>query len=180
MSGKQAMPLRQIDLPITFRDLTNYRMETLTFEVVRFHGTYHAILGHPCYSKFMAIPNYTYLKLKMTGPYGVITIGISFQRAYECEVECYEHAAAIVASRELAAIRKVVTEEAPDPKRHSKRSHEHALKIRLGSTPVKQRLCCFDEEKRRAIGEEIAKLLAAEFIKEVYHPEWLANLNLAK
>ena len=52
---------------------------------------------------------------------------------------------------------------------------EHALKIRSGSTPVKQRLRRFDEEKRRAIGEEIAKLLASGFIKEVYHPEWLAN-----
>ena len=52
---------------------------------------------------------------------------------------------------------------------------EHTLKIHLGSKPVKQRLRCFDEEKRRAIGEEIAKLSAAEFIKEVYHLEWLAN-----
>ena len=52
---------------------------------------------------------------------------------------------------------------------------EHALKIRTGSKPVKQRLCCFNEGKRRAIGEEIAKLLVAGFIKEVYHPEWLAN-----
>jgi hypothetical protein len=40
---------------------------------------------------------------------------------------------------------------------------------------VKQRLHRFNEEKRRAIGEEIVKLLAASFIKEVYHPEWLAN-----
>ena len=52
---------------------------------------------------------------------------------------------------------------------------EHALKIRPGSKLVKQRLCRFDEEKRRAIGEGITKLLVAEFIKEVYHPEWLAN-----
>ena len=52
---------------------------------------------------------------------------------------------------------------------------EHALKIRPGSKLVKQRLCRFDKEKRRAISEEIAKLLAAGFIKEVYHPEWLAN-----
>ena len=57
---------------------SNYRMETLTFEVVGFHGTYHAILGCPCYMKFMAVPNYTYLKLKMPGPCGVITIGTSF------------------------------------------------------------------------------------------------------
>ena len=75
---KQAVPLGQIDLPITFGNPTNYRMETLTFEVVEFHGTYHAILGHPCYAKFMAIPNYTYLKLKISGPCGVITISTSF------------------------------------------------------------------------------------------------------
>ena len=52
---------------------------------------------------------------------------------------------------------------------------EQALKIRSGSKPVKQRLRRFDEEKCRAIDEEIVKLLAARFIKEVYHPEWLAN-----
>ena len=52
---------------------------------------------------------------------------------------------------------------------------EHALKIRLGSKPVKQHLRCFDEGKHRTIGEEITQLLVAEFIKEVYHPEWLAN-----
>ena len=81
MCGKHVVPLGQIDLPITFRNPTNYRMETLTFEVVRFHGTYHAILGRPCYAKFMAVPNYTYLKVKMTGLGRVITIGASFQRA---------------------------------------------------------------------------------------------------
>jgi hypothetical protein len=57
---------------------------------------------------------------------------------------------------------------------------EHALRIKLGSKLVWQRLCRFDEEERRVIGEEIAKLLAAGFIKEVYHPEWLANPILVK
>ena len=52
---------------------------------------------------------------------------------------------------------------------------EHSLKIKPGSKPVKQRLHRFEEEKRRTIDEEIMKLLAAGFIKEVYHPEWLAN-----
>jgi hypothetical protein len=84
--GKQAKPLRQIDLPITFGDPSNFRIETLTFKEVEFHGTCHAILGHPWYAKFMVVPNYTYLKLKMLGPRGVITIGTPFQRAYECDV----------------------------------------------------------------------------------------------
>ncbi|CAO2211468.1 unnamed protein product [Urochloa humidicola] len=57
---------------------------------------------------------------------------------------------------------------------------ENSLRIRLGSKPVKQRLRRFDEERRRAIGEELAKLLAARFIKEVYHPEWLANPVLVR
>ena len=71
----------------------------------------------------MAVPNYTYLKLKMPGPHGVITVGTSFQRAYECEVECCGHATAIVASRELAALKEKVAEEAPDVKK-STRSFE--------------------------------------------------------
>jgi ribonuclease HI len=45
---------------------------------------------------------------------------------------------------------------------------------------VKQPLHRFDEEKRRAIGEEIHKLMAAGFIKELFHPEWLANPVLVK
>ena len=57
---------------------------------------------------------------------------------------------------------------------------EHTLKIYLGSKPVKQRLHRFDEEKRRAIGEEIAKLLAVGFIREVHHLEWLANPILVR
>ena len=52
---------------------------------------------------------------------------------------------------------------------------EHALKICLGSKPLKQRLCRFNKGKCRTIDEEIAKLLAAGFIKEVYHLKWLAN-----
>ena len=43
--GRQAMPLGQIDLPITFGDRSNYQTETLTFDVVGFPGTFHAILG---------------------------------------------------------------------------------------------------------------------------------------
>ena len=82
-----------------------------------FLGTFHAILGQPCYAKFMAVPNYTYLKLKMPGPRGVITIGTPFQRAYECELECCGHASAVITSEELATLREKVVEEAPNAKK---------------------------------------------------------------
>ncbi|XP_066392836.1 uncharacterized protein [Miscanthus floridulus] len=76
--GKQAIPIGQIGLLVTFGNPSNYRMKTLTFEVVRFPSVYHAILGRPCYVKFMVVPNYTYLKLKMLGPHRAINVGTSF------------------------------------------------------------------------------------------------------
>ena len=92
VSGKRTRPLGRIDLPVCFGTSSNYRKETLTFEVVGFKGTYHAILGRPCYAKFMAVPNYTYLKLKMPGPNGVITVESTYEHAYDCDVECIKYA----------------------------------------------------------------------------------------
>ena len=57
---------------------------------------------------------------------------------------------------------------------------EHALRLILGSKPTKQCLCHFDDERRRAIDEDVAKLLAAGFIREVFHSDWLANPVLIK
>jgi hypothetical protein len=57
---------------------------------------------------------------------------------------------------------------------------EHSLDIRANFRPVRQHLRRFDEEKRRVNGEEVHKLLTARFIREVFHPEWLANLVLVR
>jgi hypothetical protein len=73
--GKRVQPLGQIDLPVWFGTPDNFCKETLTFEMVGFRGAYHAILRRPCYTKFVAVPNYSYLKMKMSGPKGVITVG---------------------------------------------------------------------------------------------------------
>jgi hypothetical protein len=72
--GKQSTPLGWVTLPFTFCDASKYRIETLMFELVDFFGPYHVILGWLCYVKFMAIPNYAYLKLKIPGPVGVIMV----------------------------------------------------------------------------------------------------------
>jgi hypothetical protein len=57
---------------------------------------------------------------------------------------------------------------------------KHSLDILPHSLAVQQRLRRFDEERRRAIGLELRKLLEAGFIKEVFHPTWLANPILVK
>jgi hypothetical protein len=117
--GKRVQPLGQLDLPVCFGTPSNFRRETLTFEVVGFRGTYHAVLRRPCYAKFMAVPNYTYLKLKMSGPNGVIIVGPTYRHAYECDVECVEYAEALAESEALIADLESLSKEAPDVKRHA-------------------------------------------------------------
>jgi hypothetical protein len=114
--GKRVQPLGQLDLPVCFGTPSNFRKETLTFEVVGFRGTYHTMLGRPCYAKFMAIPNYTYLKLKMSGPNGVITVGSTYRHAYECDVE---YAEALAESEALIADLECLSKLVPDAKRHA-------------------------------------------------------------
>jgi hypothetical protein len=57
----------------------------------------------------------------------------------------------------------------------SRQVTEHSIDILPGSKPVKQRLHLFDDERWKAIGEEITRLLAVGFIKEVFHPKWITN-----
>jgi hypothetical protein len=99
----EALPIGQIDLPVMFGDLRNFHIEILTFEVVGFSGTYHAILGRLTYAKFMAMPNNTYLKLKILGPKGIITVVTTYQRTFECDVECFQFAEALIWSERLYA-----------------------------------------------------------------------------
>jgi hypothetical protein len=117
--GKRVQPLKQIDLPVWFGTPANFCKKTLTFEVVGFMGAYHAILGRPCYAKFMAVPNYTYLKMKMPGPNDVITVGSSIAHAFDCGVECVEHAEALALDEALvASMEKLVNEDLDSTAKH--------------------------------------------------------------
>jgi hypothetical protein len=73
--GNAAIPLGSVVLPVTFGESRdNYRTEYIKFEVADFETSYHAILGRPAIAKFMAVPHYTYLVLKMPSPAGVLSL----------------------------------------------------------------------------------------------------------
>ena len=57
---------------------------------------------------------------------------------------------------------------------------EHSLNVSPTAKPIKQKLRWFMPDKKEAIKIEIKWLLSGRFIKEVYHPEWLANPVLAQ
>jgi hypothetical protein len=52
---------------------------------------------------------------------------------------------------------------------------EHKLKVYPQARPIRQKLRRFTPDKREAIHAELARLVAAGLIREVLHPEWLAN-----
>ena len=92
-----------------FGSQANFRSEVLTFKVVDFPGSYHTILGRPCYMRFMAIPNLTYLKLKMPGPNNVITVSSVFLHAFTCDHKHFELATTIINSSELPQLEVSLT-----------------------------------------------------------------------
>jgi hypothetical protein len=54
------------------------------------------------------------------------------------------------------------------------------LERRPNAKPIKQKLRRFGKDQKEAIRVEVTRLLATGFIKEVYHPDWLANLVLVR
>lgn len=102
--GRGVHPLGKITLSVTFDDPSNFHTKPLCFEVVDILGAYNAIFGRPYYIQFMVVPNYTYLKLKMPGPRGIITTIASFEVAYACEQASCELASALAVARELTKL----------------------------------------------------------------------------
>jgi hypothetical protein len=88
----------------------------------------------------MAIPNYTNLKMKMSGPKGVITVGSSIEHAFNCDVECVEHAEALALDEALVAnLEKLVNEDLDSTAKHagSFEAAEQTKEVPLGpAAPV--------------------------------------------
>jgi hypothetical protein len=88
-----------VTLPITFGTQENYRTKYIYFEVASFETSYHEILGRPTLAKFMAIPNHTYLVLKMPRLNEVLSIYGNVKTSYSCETENIDLSATLELSK---------------------------------------------------------------------------------
>ncbi|XP_051196844.1 uncharacterized protein [Lolium perenne] len=97
-----AYSLGKASLNVVFGKPDNFRKERIEFEVVNWESQYHAILGRPAYAKFMSVPHYAYLQLKMPGNNGTnITVHGSFSRSDNCDREFQRIAAKFVMKQEV-------------------------------------------------------------------------------
>jgi hypothetical protein len=56
----------------------------------------------------------------------------------------------------------------------------HKLNVVTSTRPIKQKRRVFAPDKNQAISDKVGKLLTAGFIREVYYPDWLANVVMVK
>ena len=100
--GVEARCTGSITLEVVFGSPDNFRSEELIFDIVPFHSGYHALLGRITFAKFNAVPHYAYLKLKMPGPRGVITVNGNTEHSLRTE----EHTAALAAEVQSGLLRQ--------------------------------------------------------------------------
>ena len=93
----------------------NYRSEEITFQVAPFNSGYHAILGRESFTIFQAVPHYGYMKLKMPGPSGIITLVSDLDIALRAENKtvalALEALSKALAAEELIALRSTVNRD---------------------------------------------------------------------
>ena len=109
---REARCAGKITLDVVFGTPENYRYEEITFQVAPFNSGYHALLGREAFMRFQAVPHYGYMKLKMPGPNGIITLVSDPDIALHAENKtaslALEALSEALAAKELTALRSTV------------------------------------------------------------------------
>jgi hypothetical protein len=83
--GHSCTPMGRVQLEVLFGKKGHNRRKPIWFEVVDISSPYHALLGQPPLAKFMAVPHYAYVKMKLPGPRGVIIVLGCFKKSLACD-----------------------------------------------------------------------------------------------
>ncbi len=112
---REARCTGKITLDVVFGSPDNYRSEEVTFQVAPFNCGYHAILGREAFTIFQAVPHYGYMKLKMPGPGGIITLvsdpDIALRTENKTAALALEALSEALAAEELTALRSMVNRD---------------------------------------------------------------------
>ena len=109
--GVEANCTGSVTLEVVFGSPENFRIEELIFDIVPFRSGYHAPLGRTAFARFNVVPHYAYLKLKMPGPRGVITVNGNTDRSLRTE----EHTAALAAEVQSNLLRQTANSVTTTP-----------------------------------------------------------------
>ena len=105
--GVSHAPMGKIWVDVLFGTKENCGTESIQFEVVDLESPYHALLGRPALAKFMASSHVPYLKMKLAGPNGIITVIGDYKKSLECALAGSKLAEAMVIATEKKRIYEV-------------------------------------------------------------------------
>jgi hypothetical protein len=135
--SKAAYPLGRVSLPVKFSTEENFCTEYISFKVADFKSSYHAILDRPMLARFMAIPHYTYLVLKMPAP-RILTVYDDLLVSLKCNNEALEIATTSacfgVSAIMVAEANKVAPTDLAIPEKKR-------IETSLDATPVTKKVC---------------------------------------
>jgi hypothetical protein len=108
VTGLSCAPIGKIKIDVLFGDKEHFRREAIWFEVVDLESPYHALLGRPALARFMAVPHYAYLKMKIPSSKGVITVAGDYKKSSECAAASSRLAESLVIAEEKKMLDRVV------------------------------------------------------------------------
>ncbi|KAK1662265.1 hypothetical protein QYE76_050424 [Lolium multiflorum] len=177
--------LGKVYLNVVFGKTDNFRKEKIEFEVVNWESQYHAILGRPAHAKFMAVPHYAYLKLKMPGNNGTnITVYGSFSRSDNCDRDFQRIAAKFGLKQEIIdpppklSIREIKEEK--QVREIKKKPADLALEASAAKTSAVDGKAVLEESKTLAVAVETPTIIndASKTANVVDKPEDKKNPSL--
>ena len=109
--GVEACCTGSITLEVVFGSPENFQSKDLIFDIVPFRSGYHALLGRTAFARFNVVLHYAYLKLKMPGPRGVITVNGNTERSLRME----EYIVALAAEVQSSLMRQTANSAKKTP-----------------------------------------------------------------
>jgi len=121
----------RIRLEVVFGTEENFRREPIWFEVADLSSPYHMLLGLPAIAKFMLNAHQPFLKMKLPGAHGIITVLGDYKKSLECSSAGSHLADSLVVAEEKRQLAKVVAmaqaqSKAPLPVGKAKRADDES------------------------------------------------------
>nr|XP_023900876.1 uncharacterized protein LOC112012715 [Quercus suber] len=185
--GMKVQPVGTITLPVVVGSYPQQITKEVNFLVVDCSSSYNAIIGRPTLNSWKAVTSTYHLSVKFPTECGVGRVQGDQLAARECYLAMLAmdeqmHTMSIEERKIVAEPTEVLEDvllQENDPEKFTRIGTSvitHRLNVSLSSKPIRQKKRVFAPEREKAIREEVQKLTTAQFIREVYYPDWLANV----
>ncbi|XP_075670088.1 uncharacterized protein LOC142639836 [Castanea sativa] len=184
-SGDKVYPKGIVTLIVTVGTYPPQITRQLNFLVVDCPLSYNVIIGRPTFNRWTVVTSTYYLKVKFPIENGVGVIKgdqVLACKCYQAVLASKENHTWMIEEKSPETVETLETVELVErePMKVTTIGANLGPDMKKGKKPVQQRRRVFALERNKAIMDEVNKLLAAKFIREVYYPEWLANVVMVK